>query len=147
MSTAPVVPTPPAATTPASSALPSSQSLNNMFLKLLVAQLQNQSPLNPMDPTAFVGQLAQFSELSEVTSIYQLLQQSVPASGGSGTGSGGGGGAAPVTGGANTPGVGATAAVAPFTTVLPGAPAGANFSAPDLSTLTNTVSSKIQGVF
>ena len=58
-----------------SGALPSPGGLNDMFLKLLVAQLQNQSPLNPMDPTQFVGQLAQFSELSEVTSIYQLLQQ------------------------------------------------------------------------
>lgn len=58
-----------------SSGVPNSQSLNNMFLQLLVAQLQHQSPLSPMDPSQFVGQLAQFSELSEVTSIYQLLQQ------------------------------------------------------------------------
>src|ERR1700757_1278298 len=69
--------------------LPSSQGLNNMFLQLLVAQLQNQSPLNPMDPTQFVGQLAQFSELSEVTQIEQTLQQIVPTSAtGSGSGSG-----------------------------------------------------------
>jgi flagellar basal-body rod modification protein FlgD len=121
--------------------------LNNMFLKLLVAQLQNQSPLNPMDPTAFVGQLAQFSELSEVTSIYQLLQQSVPASGGSGTGSGGGGGAAPVTGGTNTSAARAPAAATPFADVLPAAPGAANFTAPALSALTNTIASKIQGVF
>jgi len=59
--------------------LPTSQGLNNMFLQLLVAQLQNQSPLNPMDPTQFVGQLAQFSELSEVTQIAQILQQAFPA--------------------------------------------------------------------
>ena len=58
-------------------ALPSSQGLNNMFLQLLVAQLQHQSPLNPMDPTQFVGQLAQFSELSEVTQIEQMLQQAM----------------------------------------------------------------------
>jgi flagellar basal-body rod modification protein FlgD len=51
-----------------------------MFLQLLVAQLQNQSPLNPMDPTQFVGQLAQFSELSEVTQIDQLLQKLAPSS-------------------------------------------------------------------
>lgn len=74
MSTNPV--TPPVGTTPTSGAgLPSGQSLNNMFLQLLVAQLQNQDPLNPLDPSQFVGQLAQFSELSEVTSIYTLLQQ------------------------------------------------------------------------
>ncbi len=63
--------------------LPSPQGLNNMFLQLLVAQLQNQSPLNPMDPTQFVGQLAQFSELSEVTQIDQLLQQYIPTNSGS----------------------------------------------------------------
>lgn len=68
-------------------ALPNPQSLNNMFLQLLVAQLQNQSPLNPMDPTQFVGQLAQFSELSEVTQIDQILQKSLPTSSGSGNGS------------------------------------------------------------
>jgi len=33
------------------------------FLKLLVAQLSQQDPLNPMDNTAFVAQLAQFSSL------------------------------------------------------------------------------------
>jgi len=40
-----------------------------MFLKLLVAQLQNQDPLNPMDSTTFVTQLAQFSELEQVMAI------------------------------------------------------------------------------
>jgi len=63
---------------PTSGVLPSTQGLNNMFLQLLVAQLQNQSPLNPMDPTQFVSQLAQFSELSEVTSIDQLLEEAIP---------------------------------------------------------------------
>ena len=101
MSTTPILPTTPTSgpTPPSGSPLPSAPSLNNMFLKLLVAQLQNQSPLSPMDPAQFVGQLAQFSELSEVTSIYQLLQQSVPASGGSGSGSGSGGGTPPASGG------------------------------------------------
>ncbi len=61
------------------SALPTSQGLNDMFLQLLVAQLQHQSPLEPMDPTQFVGQLAQFSELSEVTQINQLLQKELAA--------------------------------------------------------------------
>lgn len=68
-----------------SSGLPSSQSLDGMFLQLLVAQLQNQDPTSPLDPSQFVGQLAQFSELSEVTQIAQLLQQAlanVPGTGG-----------------------------------------------------------------
>src|SRR5437764_11105343 len=63
----------------------SPEGLNNMFLQLLVAQLKNQSPLNPMDPTQFVGQLAQFSELSAVTQINDLLQKAFPASSGSGS--------------------------------------------------------------
>ena len=66
-------------TSGSSSAVPGSQGLNNMFLQLLVAQLKSQSPLNPMDPTQFVGQLAQFSELSEVTQIEQILQQAIPS--------------------------------------------------------------------
>lgn len=37
----------------------------NTFLKLLVAQLQNQNPLSPADGTQFVAQLAQFSDLEQ----------------------------------------------------------------------------------
>jgi flagellar basal-body rod modification protein FlgD len=40
-----------------------------MFLKLLVSQLQNQDPLNPTDSTQFVSQLAQISELEQVIGI------------------------------------------------------------------------------
>ncbi|MBQ4132944.1 MAG: flagellar hook assembly protein FlgD [Desulfovibrionaceae bacterium] len=39
------------------------------FLQLLVAQLQHQDPLNPMDDTTFVTQLAQFSELETLQNI------------------------------------------------------------------------------
>ena len=44
-----------------------------MFLNLLVAQMQNQDPLNPTDSTQFVSQLAQFSELEQVIAIRQDL--------------------------------------------------------------------------
>jgi flagellar basal-body rod modification protein FlgD len=37
----------------------------NMFLQLLVAQLQNQDPLNPVQGTDFVTQLAQFQQLEQ----------------------------------------------------------------------------------
>ncbi|HEU0196845.1 MAG TPA: flagellar hook assembly protein FlgD [Nevskiaceae bacterium] len=39
------------------------------FMQLLMAQVNNQDPLNPMDSTAFLGQLAQ---LSTVSGIQQL---------------------------------------------------------------------------
>lgn len=53
------------------------------FLKLLITQLKNQSPLNPQDNTAFVAQLAQFSSLegiqnlnTTVTSLSNSMQSS-----------------------------------------------------------------------
>ncbi len=48
-------------------ALSGSSALANedTFLKLLVAQLQNQDPLQPQDGTQFVSQLAQFSDLEQ----------------------------------------------------------------------------------
>jgi flagellar basal-body rod modification protein FlgD len=39
------------------------------FLKLLVAQIQNQDPTSPTDPTQFVAQLTQYSELEQLISI------------------------------------------------------------------------------
>lgn len=39
------------------------------FLTLLVAQLQNQDPLNPNDPTEFTAQLAQFSSLEQLVNL------------------------------------------------------------------------------
>ncbi len=40
-----------------------------MFLSLLVAQIQNQDPLNPTDSSQFVSQLAQISELEQTVGI------------------------------------------------------------------------------
>jgi len=45
------------------------------FMQLLIAQLQNQDPLNPMDSSQFAAQLAQFSSLEQLTQINQTLQQ------------------------------------------------------------------------
>jgi flagellar basal-body rod modification protein FlgD len=46
------------------------------FLKLLMAQLQNQDPMKPMDDTAMIAQMAQFSALEETQQLRQVLQQS-----------------------------------------------------------------------
>ncbi len=49
-----------------SSSTATSNTINyNEFLQLLVAQLQNQDPTNPTDPTAFVSQLASFSAVEQ----------------------------------------------------------------------------------
>lgn len=47
-----------------------------MFLQLLVAQMKNQDPTNPSDPTQFVTQLAQFSQLEEVIGIRADIEKS-----------------------------------------------------------------------
>jgi flagellar basal-body rod modification protein FlgD len=47
----------------------------NQFLTLLVAQLQNQDPMQPTDPTQFVAQLAQFS------TVEQLVQSNTSLTG------------------------------------------------------------------
>ncbi|SHJ81214.1 flagellar basal-body rod modification protein FlgD [Malonomonas rubra DSM 5091] len=44
------------------------------FLKLLVAQLENQDPMNPSDPTEFTAQLAQFSQLEQLTNMNESLE-------------------------------------------------------------------------
>ncbi|MBV9500141.1 MAG: hypothetical protein JO138_12275 [Acidobacteriaceae bacterium] len=43
------------------------------FLQLLVAQLKNQNPMDPMDGTTFVTQLAQFSDLEQNLAMRQDL--------------------------------------------------------------------------
>jgi flagellar basal-body rod modification protein FlgD len=43
------------------------------FMKLLVAQLAHQDPLNPLDDKEFVAQLAQFSGLEQMMQVNQRL--------------------------------------------------------------------------
>jgi flagellar basal-body rod modification protein FlgD len=53
------------------------------FLKLLVAEMKNQDPTNPMDSTQYVAQLAAFSQVEQAvqinTKLDQLLQSSTLA--------------------------------------------------------------------
>lgn len=47
------------------------------FLTLLVAQLQNQDPLSPDDPTEFTAQLAQFSSLEQLFNLNKSMDNLV----------------------------------------------------------------------
>lgn len=75
-----------------------SPAANNMsntaaFLQLLVAQLKNQDPTHPMDPTTFVTQLAEFNDVEQNLATRQdvdamsmkYLGLTAPPSGGSGS--------------------------------------------------------------
>jgi len=63
--------TPPTTGTSQTSSSSSPAVTQNMFLQLLVAQLQNQDPTQPMDSTTFVTQLAQLQQLDQSVSTGQ----------------------------------------------------------------------------
>jgi|SRR5579863_996108 len=66
-------PVPPPSSSAGTAGLP--QANEQMFLQLLVTQLRNQDPTNPVDGTQFVTQLAQFSELEQMINMNSSLQQ------------------------------------------------------------------------
>ena len=49
------------------------------FMKLMISQLKNQDPLNPMDGTEFSAQLAQFSSLEQLSNLNSYMKQSIDA--------------------------------------------------------------------
>jgi len=66
----------PHAATNSSTSTPSAGSVtSNDFMTLLVAELQNQDPTQPLDPTTFMSQLVQINELEQVMQINQTIQQ------------------------------------------------------------------------
>lgn len=74
---------------------PSANVDTNTFLKLLIAQMQNQDPTNPTDSTQWMAQMAQFTTVEQITNVgktdsatqaLQLLGKNVDYSSGSGTG-------------------------------------------------------------
>lgn len=45
----------------------------NQFLQLMIAQMKNQDPTKPMDPTTFMSQLAQFSTVTGIESMNKSI--------------------------------------------------------------------------
>lgn len=57
------------------STIAKTQSLDkDAFLKLLITQLNNQDPLNPMEDKEFIAQMAQFSTLEQIQSMNKTLE-------------------------------------------------------------------------
>lgn len=65
----------PADTGTSNSASAEADDLRNQFLSILLTQLQNQNPLDPMDTKEFTGQLAQFSSLEQQIDTNSKLDQ------------------------------------------------------------------------
>ncbi|MEM1344190.1 MAG: flagellar hook capping FlgD N-terminal domain-containing protein [Pseudomonadota bacterium] len=57
----------------------------NSFLQLLTAQLENQDPLQPLDSTQFVAQLASFSSVEQLVGVNERLDSLTASLGGNDT--------------------------------------------------------------
>src|ERR1041384_5923819 len=68
MPSIPSVNTTPSAKTQSASGANSAMG-KDQFLKLFVAQLQHQDPMNPMQDSDFMGQMASFSTLEQVSNL------------------------------------------------------------------------------
>jgi flagellar basal-body rod modification protein FlgD len=65
-----------ASSTAAEPTNPNSELGKNAFLKLMIAQLQAQNPLEPSNGTEYISELAQFSQLEQTTNLAQSSSQS-----------------------------------------------------------------------
>ena len=75
--TNPITPTTPGTTAQPKSSMPTLG--KDDFLKLLVGQLQHQDPLAPSDDQQWIGQMAQFSQLEQVSNTAATTQKIVEA--------------------------------------------------------------------
>ena len=56
---------------------PSGELGKDEFLKLLMAQIKNQDPLDPMDDKEFISQMTTFSSLEQMMNMNESIQQLV----------------------------------------------------------------------
>lgn len=68
-----------AATTATSTSSTSAQNTQDRFLKLLVAQMQNQDPLNPLDNAAVTTQMAQIQTVQGIEKLNATLKTNTEA--------------------------------------------------------------------
>ena len=61
-------------TTPANKALSDANASQDRFLKLLVAQLNNQDPMNPMDNAQMTSQMAQINTVSGIQQLNETMK-------------------------------------------------------------------------
>lgn len=61
----------------ATASLPTQELGKEEFLQLLVAQLRNQDPLEPMQDTEFIAQMSQFSSLEQLINMNDNLSNSI----------------------------------------------------------------------
>jgi len=59
---------------PGFSARNNAEEIKTQFLTLLVAQMKNQDPMNPVDNQDFVSQLSQFSSLEQLITISEGVE-------------------------------------------------------------------------
>jgi flagellar basal-body rod modification protein FlgD len=65
---------PPASSTTGGAATKAAEAGRDTFLRLLIAQLEHQDPLSPMENADFTAQLAQFSTLEQIEAMNTSLQ-------------------------------------------------------------------------
>ena len=51
------------------------------FLRILVTQMKNQDPMEPLKDTEFIGQMAQFSSLEQLTNLNTAMTQFIGSQG------------------------------------------------------------------
>jgi len=66
-----------AAQTSATKTEPTNALGQDAFLKILVTQMKHQDPMEPLKDTEFIGQMAQFTSLEQLTNLNKTMSQFV----------------------------------------------------------------------